>query len=471
MINLNNIQNIYMLGIGGIGMSALARYFVHQGKTVSGYDLNQTALTHVLEGEGIAIHYDDNPGKIPANVQLVVYTPAIPESLGEFRFLQHTGIPMLKRAEVLGLITEEMFTIGVAGTHGKTIISAMIAHILTVSGYGCNAFLGGIAANYNTNFRVHKNNCAVVEADDYDRSFLSIHPDVAIVSSIHPDHLEVYGSLEEMKIGFRDFLSGLKPDGKIFLYHSLKEAFAVMGYTTYSADNMEADIHALNIISANGGYYFDVKAGEKLLKGFQLNIPGRFNLNNITVAIAVADALGIKEDAIRQAIGSFRGVRRRFEYVFRSPVSEKTLIYIDDYAHHPEALKALIEEVKEAFPDYRMLGIFQPQLYSRTGHFAKTFAGELDKLDEVILLPVFAAREMPIEEVDSYLIKEHMQSAHVLVMEMDEVPEYIHKRLPGTEALHSSFLVLTIGAGNIETLRAPLKAYFETISENTLEPA
>lgn len=468
MVNLNNIQNIYMLGIGGIGMSALARYFVQKGKTVSGYDLNPSSITRALEEEGIAIHYEDNISLIPEHTELTVYTPAVPSLLNEYRYIESSGIPLLKRSEVLEIITRDMFTIAVAGTHGKTTITTMIAHILRDSGYGCNAFLGGISSNYNTNYWSNDKKLAVVEADEYDKSFLKLKANIAIISSMDADHLEIYGGEKEMKQGFRDFIEQMKEKSLLILNKNIHSEFPDKPAITYSAGNLESDVYACNITRANGGFYFDVHVKGIEIKGLQLYMPGTHNLSNMTAAIAVAVELGVGEEEIKQAVAGFKGVKRRFEYVFRSPVSDRTLIYIDDYAHHPEELKAFIEGLRNGFPGYRMLGIFQPHLFSRTRDYAEGFAKELDKLDEVILLPVYPARELPIEGVGSHLIQQKIKSAHVLIMEKEKVPDYISKRLPGEDALHTPFLVLTIGAGNIETLREPLKTYFETISENTV---
>lgn len=468
MINLNSIQQVYMLGIGGIGMSALARYFVYRGIQVAGYDKMATALTMELEREGIAIHYEDDKNLIPENTGLVVYTPAIPSSLNEFSYCISKGWPFVKRSELLGLITKEMFTIAVAGTHGKTTISSMIAHLLRDTGYGCNAFLGGITANYHTNYWYHENPVAVAEADEYDKSFLALSPSIAVISSMDADHLEIYGDAGAMENAYREFASKLKADGLLLVNKAIENAFNNAQCTSYSVNDMNADAYAYNITNANGSFYFDVNIKGNILNGFYLPMPGLHNLSNMLAAITVAHTLKIEEEKIKKAVAGFKGVRRRFEYLFRSAGADKSIVYIDDYAHHPAELKALIEGITISFQGYRTIGIFQPHLFSRTKEFYEEFALELDKLNEVILLPVYPAREQPIEGVNSQLIMGSMQQAHVQIMEIQQVADYITKRLPGAEVLQEPLLITTIGAGSIEKLREPLKIYLESISENSL---
>src|SRR5450631_3521051 len=392
MPDLKNIHKIYFIGIGGIGMSALARYFRLQGKTVSGYDRAETTLTRTLIEEGIPVSYIDDPATIPKDVQLVVYTPAIPKNNLGLNYYREHGYTLMKRSEVLGLITADSLNVCVAGTHGKTTISTMIAHILRDSGLGSNAFLGGISVNYNTNFWSDKNNVCVVEADEYDRSFLRLHPDIAVISSMDADHLDIYGTGEAVKDAFIAFSEKIKSGGTLVQKLGLPIPRPAEGIQqlSYHLHDHSADVYTKNLRIQSGNYVFDVEGSEGHLKDVQLNVGGWHNVENALAAITACRKLGLTSEKIIPALQNFRGVKRRFEY----HVQGEGLIYIDDYAHHPQELKALISSARELFPDRKVVVVFQPHLFSRTRDFADDFAESLDKADEVILLPVYPAREL-----------------------------------------------------------------------------
>ena len=447
MVDLNNIRVVYFIGIGGIGMSALARYFHSQGKVVSGYDKTESDLTKELVADGIAVHYEDDVQQAPKDAGLVVYTPAVPKDHSELLFYQENNFPVLKRSEVLGLITSKTFNICVAGTHGKTTISTMIAHILRHSGYGCNAFLGGISVNYGSNFWSNNNNVCVVEADEYDRSFLRLNPDVAVITAMDADHLDIYGTEENMQQAFIEFSGKVKDDGLLLSKHGLKRSSdLIAGHRqTYSLQNDEADIYGSSIRLRHGSYEFDVMMKDFMLDNVQLNIGGMHNVENSIAAIGVANYLGITSDKIKNAVADFMGVKRRFEYIIKT--NER--VFIDDYAHHPEELKALITGAKALFPDKRCTIVFQPHLYSRTKDLADEFASVLDLADQVILLPIYPARELPIEGVSSQMILDRMKNQNKQVLTKEELKGWVKKNKP--------VLLITAGAGDIDRELEPLK--------------
>jgi len=447
MVDLNNIRVVYFIGIGGIGMSALARYFHSQGKVVSGYDKTESDLTKELVADGIAVHYEDDVQQAPKDAGLVVYTPAVPKDHSELLFYQQNNFPVLKRSEVLGLITSKTFNICVAGTHGKTTISTMIAHILRHSGYGCNAFLGGISVNYGSNFWSNNNNVCVVEADEYDRSFLRLNPDVAVITAMDADHLDIYGTEENMQQAFIEFTGKVKDDGLLLSKHGLKRSSdLIAGHRqTYSLQNDEADIYGSSIRLRHGSYEFDVMMKDFMLDNVQLNIGGMHNVENSIAAIGVANYLGITSDKIKNAVADFMGVKRRFEYIIKT--NER--VFIDDYAHHPEELKALITGAKALFPDKRCTIVFQPHLYSRTKDLADEFASVLDLGDQVILLPIYPARELPIEGVSSQMILDRMKNQNKQVLTKEELKGWVKKNKP--------VLLITAGAGDIDRELEPLK--------------
>jgi UDP-N-acetylmuramate--alanine ligase len=451
-MELKDIKNIYFIGIGGIGMSALARYFLGRGIKVSGYDRTATPLTRQLEQEGIAIHYEDDPQQAAKDADLIVFTPAVPKDHKELLYFRQQGYTIWKRSDVLGAITNSSFNICVAGTHGKTTVTTMIAHILRDSGYGCNAFLGGIAVNYDSNFWSDPRNTSVVEADEYDRSFLKLSPDVEVITAMDADHLDIYGTATEVQQAFIDFSVRLKKGGMLLSKWGLKrgEELRADRHLTYGLVS-GADIAAENIRISRGGYSFDLRIKTRMLEKMMLNMGGMHNVENVTAAIAVAHHLGIDEEKIRKAVSSFRGVRRRFEYIIHRP----DLVFIDDYAHHPEELRALIGGAKGLFGDSKCVVVFQPHLFSRTRDFAEGFAKSLDLADEVFLLPIYPARELPIEGVSSDLIAGKMESGKARVVTKEELLHLIRERKKEWK------LLSTAGAGDIDALVSPIKKILE----------
>ena len=444
---LEEVQGIFFLGIGGIGMSALARYFKSRGAKVSGYDKTSSTLTRQLQQEGMIIHYEDNTALIDKNADMVVYTPAIPENHSGLNFYRSNNYPLLKRSEVLGMITKNNFNICVAGTHGKTTTSTIIAYMLRDTGYGCNAFLGGIATNHNTNFWSSTKKICVAEADEYDRSFLQLHPDVAVITSMDADHLDIYGTAANMEQAFIDFASQIKPGGCLFLKHGLKRNadFKQKDIFTYSITDNKANIHISNLTVINGAYQFDVTNNYWVIEKLTLNMGGLHNVENAVAAIAVAKYLKIDDDKIKSAVASFAGVKRRFEYVIKN----EDLIMIDDYAHHPEELRALISSAKKLFPQKKCTIVFQPHLYSRTKDHADGFAEVLSMADEIILLPIYPARELPVPGVSSKLIADKIICSKKSVKEKDELLQWVKE--------NKIELLITSGAGDIDTLVEPIK--------------
>ncbi len=452
---------VYFLGIGGIGMSALARYFKSLGVQVSGYDKTETALTKQLSAEGIHIHYEDNIGLIEKTAQLVVYTPAVPKDHGELNFFLQNNYTVVKRSDVLGAITANSFNICIAGTHGKTTTSTMVGHILRHSGFGCNAFLGGISVNYNNNFWRSENNVAVVEADEYDRSFLKLSPDIAVISSMDPDHLDIYGSAENMEQAFIDFSARIKPGGLLISKYGLtrNDSLQADNQLSYHLDDPAANIYASNIKTNNGSYQFDVvmknaNAAAWQLKEVALNMGGKHNIENIIAAIAVAHQLGIDDEKIKVAVADFKGVKRRFEYILKS----NKQVFIDDYAHHPEELRALITGAKSMFSNKKCVIIFQPHLFSRTRDLADGFAEVLDLADDIILLPIYPARELPMEGVSSGMIIERMHSENKIVMSKEDLLKHLQlEKDAHVEEGFEGMVLITAGAGDIDTLVEPIK--------------
>lgn len=460
---------IYFIGIGGIGMSALARYFKSKGCLVSGYDKTKTVLTEKLESEGIAVHYEDNIAMAPKQVQLVVYTPAVPKDHKEMTWYKENGFELLKRSEVLGIISNSSFNICVGGTHGKTTITTMIAHLLRDTGYGCNAFLGGISVNYQTNFWSSERNVCVIEADEYDRSFLRLSPDIAIISSMDPDHLDIYGTEEALQDAFVEFGSKVKNGGTLVNKFGLKRGndLKADNHLTYSRQNESANSYATNIRLTNGGYQFDVMMNDSRIEDVVLHMGGMHNVENAVAAITVAHLLKIDHKKIKEAIESFKGIKRRFEYILspsasaagRGEVGE--VIFIDDYAHHPAELKALISGAKALFSGKKCTIIFQPHLFSRTKDLADGFAESLDLADEVLLLPIYPARELPMEGVSSDTILSKMKIANKTIVSKEELLKYIKGNyLPGLLPGLTEVLI-TAGAGDIDALVQPIKELIE----------
>ncbi|MBX3254631.1 MAG: UDP-N-acetylmuramate--L-alanine ligase [Chitinophagaceae bacterium] len=454
MKELNDIQEVYFIGIGGIGMSALARYFNSLGKKVSGYDKTETGLTQQLAAEGIAIHYEDNIALAPKHPDIVVYTPAVPKEHTELAYYRENGFEILKRSDVLGAITRSSFNICVAGTHGKTTITTMVAHILRHTGYGCNAFLGGIAANYNSNFWSNERNVCVVEADEYDRSFLKLSPDIAVISAMDADHLDIYGTAEAMEEAFIEFSGNVKNGGALFSKRGLEKTKELKTgkHFTYSRTGKDADVYADNIRNREGGYVYNVSWGSWKLDDVVLNMGGLHNVENSVAAIAVARYLQIEDEKIKAAVADFKGVKRRFEYIV--PVTErKRVVYIDDYAHHPAELEALITGARDLFPGRKCTVIFQPHLFSRTNDFAREFAESLDLADEVFLLPIYPARELPIPGVTSESISSKMKKAQKKVVSREDMLGWIGSVFLQEE----NGLLITAGAGDIDKLVEPVR--------------
>ena len=453
MIELNKISRIYFVGIGGIGMSALARYFNARQVAVRGYDKTETVLTKQLVSEGIAVDYKDDPEFIDKDAQLVVYTPAIPKDHKGLNYYEQNNYAVVKRSDVLGAITNSSFNICVAGTHGKTTTSSMVAHILRHSGYGCNAFLGGIAVNYNSNFWSSEQNVCVVEADEYDRSFLKLHPNIAVITAMDPDHMDIYGTADLMEQAFIDFSRQIRDGGLLVTHASLKRGNELeskdLTHLTYSLEETNADVYAENLKVENGAYEFDVQLPGRKLEHVKLNMGGLHNIENALAAITVASSLNIDDTRIRIAVENFKGVKRRFEYVVR----KESAVFIDDYAHHPEELRALIRGARGLFSDKKLTLIFQPHLYTRTRDLADGFAEVLDQADEVILLPIYPARELPIEGVSSEMIMKRMKNPNVSVKSKEAI---INQMRTWKESKEEKLLI-TAGAGDIDLLVEPIK--------------
>ncbi len=429
---------IYFLGIGGIGMSALARYFRSRGITIYGYDVSSTPLTRQLEVEGMHIHYVDDVSLIPENVTLVIYTPAIPEINREFRYFKAHKIKMEKRAAVIGEISRDMFTVAIAGTHGKTSITAMVAQILYTAGLPMVAFVGGIAKNFGTNFIVSEHpQYMVVEADEYDRSLLTLHPDIGVITSVDADHLDVYSGLEDLQRTFLQFARLLPEKGLLIHQERLKTFVGEIKNRISYGTTGDAVLSADNIRLEGGDYCFDVRQNGKQLMLLKMHIPGNHYVENALAAIGVALRLNIRIPVIKRALETFVGVVRRFDYRIRT--SER--VYIDDYAHHPEELRATLQAVRQTYPGRKITAVFQPHLYSRTRDFADDFARVLSEADCLILLEIYPAREKPIPGVTSQMIADKVSIAEKYVMNKKELFAFLKKEKPA--------LLLTLGAGDI----------------------
>jgi len=447
----NNIQynNYYFLGIGGIGMSALARYFKAKGYFVAGYDRTPSPLTAELEREGISVSYNDVPSSIPEQCTipsrtLVIWTPAVPQDTTLYLYFEAAGFKICKRAGVLGDLSNSGRPLCVAGTHGKTTTSTLLAHLLYQSEIGCNAFLGGISLNYNTNLLLNSDtNYVVVEADEYDRSFLHLNPYMAVVTAIDPDHLDVYGDRQGFQEGFESFMALVQPSGTLVIkkgiQHNAHLAKDVREYT-YAVGDKEADFYADNIVIENGQIHFDFYTPTESVQNLRLGVPALVNIENSVAAMAIAWLNGVTMHEIRSGLSSYSGVYRRFNIL----INNDKITYIDDYAHHPTEIAKTIKSVRALFPNRRIIGVFQPHLYTRTRDFADGFAKELSQLDEVILLPIYPAREEPIEGVDSQMILDKITCENKMVCEKSELLDRI--------ANVSDAVVITLGAGDIDRL-------------------
>jgi UDP-N-acetylmuramate--alanine ligase len=455
MINIKNIEAVYFIGIGGIGMSAIARYFLAGGFDVSGYDRSESSITNLLSEEGCSISFEDDLNSLPSVFKdpersdkvLIIYTPAIPSENNIISFFRNNGYRMYKRSEILGEISELTDNLAVAGTHGKTTVSTMVAHILKQSSIDCSAFLGGISKNYNSNLLLGESRFTVIEADEFDRSFHRLIPFMAIVTSVDADHLDIYGDHVTMIKAYNEFCAKIRKGGKLFINIRIKDKIIIPeGVTGFMYGfGEDSDYRAYNIKKSGEVYTFDLKTPEKIFLDLKFAFPGLVNIENATAASAMALACGVTEAELRKALITFRGVQRRFDIRINRP----DLIYIDDYAHHPEEIKACITSVKEYFGGRRITGIFQPHLYSRTRDHAEGFARILDILDEVILLPIYPAREKPIEGVSSGMIYERMKLQNKRLLRKED--------LPGALDIEKLDVLLTIGAGDIDRLVAPIE--------------
>lgn len=443
------MKTYYFLGIGGIGMSALARYFKEMGNKVYGYDRTCTELTIELEKEGMEITYNDDASTFPKGVDLVIYTPAIPQDNNILNYIKENNLPLEKRSQVLGEITLGKKCIAISGTHGKTTCTTMIAHILQNSSVGCSAFLGGISKNFNSNYVINKNSeYVVVEADEFDRSFLQLTPDIAAITAIDADHLDIYGNKEELKKSFLEFANKTKEilfiKDKIEL--DTKEGIQKYNYTIRGVD---ADYFAINIRNYKGSYYFDLRTPDKIYYDICLNYGGLHNIENAVLSIAISLSCGVSEEEMRKAVESFSGVERRYDL----RIKRDNFIYIDDYAHHPNEIKALIESLRNQYPDKKLTGVFQPHLFSRTKDFADEFAQELEKLDEVILLDIYPAREKPIIGVTSKMLLHKINKMDKYYCLKEGLCDLL-------EALYPEVLI-TMGAGDISNLIPEIEERFK----------
>ncbi len=435
-MNLNTIHKVYFIGIGGIGMSALARYFVANGKQVAGYDKTPTEITKALQDLGVTIHFNDKVSEIDSRYldsesTLIVYTPAIPKAHSELNFFKKNNFNVLKRSAVLGEITRQTICLAVAGTHGKTTTTSILGHLLNECNVPVTAFLGGISENYNSNLILNGTEVTVVEADEFDRSFLTLSPDLACITSMDADHLDIYGDASELIKSFKDFTKCIKPNGKLFVRNGLP-----LEGITYGIED-DSDYSAQNVKIKNGSYVFDVQTPNGLFKDFKFNLPGRHNLSNAIIALAMSLEYGLSHPQLAKALASYKGVKRRFTYQIKTD----DLVFIDDYAHHPEEINAVYQAVREMYPNEKVLAIFQPHLYSRTRDFVDGFAESLSKFDEIVLLDIYPARELPIEGVTSNWLLNKIENPNKKLIQKSKLVAEIKKS--------DAQVVLTIGAGDI----------------------
>jgi UDP-N-acetylmuramate--alanine ligase len=456
---LQQLKNAYFLGIGGIGMSAIARWFNKIGFYVAGYDKTPSPLTDELEKEGMQIHFDDSVSAIPDFIKnekektLVVLTPAIPKDHEEWKFFRESGYEIMKRSQVLGLISQSCFTVAVAGTHGKTTTTSMIAYLLREAGLGCTAFLGGITANYGTNFLLSNKPISetimVVEADEFDRSFLTLHPNIAVVTSVDSDHLDIYGDGETMKKAYADFVAQIKREGKLFLQERVKllyETRTGVEVKTYGSE--EGQVFAENVRAEGFGFEFELKENLSSYGHFRLNMPGFHNVDNAVAALNVAHSLGIPFDILQQILPGFKGVKRRFEKAYE----DETVVVIDDYAHHPSEIDATIRSLRAIYPDKKLGVVFQPHLFSRTRDFALEFSHALNQADKLWLLDIYPARELPMSGVSSRLILERVDMSDKQIISKENLVSSV----VGSDCQ----VIAVLGAGDIDRLVSPLGEAF-----------
>ncbi|MCX6252239.1 MAG: Mur ligase family protein [Bacteroidetes bacterium] len=472
-MELGTLKSVYLLGIGGIGMSALARHFHSLGVKVTGYDKTATGLTAKLEKEGMAIHYEENIDLIPEDTDLVIYTPAIPRDHKEFQYLTGKGIPLNKRSEILGLLTKDHNTIAVAGTHGKTTTSSMLAHIFKVARQDFTAFIGGISKNYNSNYitshqdpeenvdghredlltsdRISGSPVFIVEADEFDRSFLRLFPHAAIVTSADADHLDIYSGIEDIRQTFGEFVKHIEHNGILIIKEGLNifpDPDQSLSWFTYSGAG-SSPFHARNIRNEGDKTSFDLVTPTEIIRNITLGLPGAFNVENCVAASAISLLYGISPDNLKKALMTFKGVHRRFDF----QLYQKDIIYIDDYAHHPEEIRSCIKAVNELFPGKKVTGIFQPHLYSRTRDLADDFARSLELLDEIILLDIYPAREKPIDGITSQFLLKKIRTGNKKLCSKESVLAELMTMKPE--------ILLTLGAGDIDQLVLPITGLFK----------
>ena len=446
---MNNYKNIFFLGIGGIGMSAIARYFKRIGKNVAGYDKTPTQLTHELEAEGIVIHYTDDLENITADYQntedtLVVYTPAVPKNHVELNYFQNNGFAVKKRAEVLGIITQNTFSLAVAGTHGKTTTSSMLAHILVAANAPVTAFLGGVVEGYDTNLIGNGTDATVVEADEFDRSFLHLHPNIACVISDDADHLDIYETNDAIKSSFAEFAAKISDKDHLFIARGIEN---ING--TEVSVNGTAVINAYNLRFENGKRVFDLDFKGETIADISLSMPGIHNVLNATLAMAMAKTYGLSNEQIKAGLDSFKGIRRRFSY----KINTEKLVMIDDYAHHPTEINAVSQAVHEMYPNKKITAVFQPHLFSRTRDFMDEFANSLSTFENLILLQVYPARELPIEGVNSEVLISKINSPSKVLLEKEELVSFLSQNTPE--------VLVVIGAGDVGEMVDEIKHKLE----------
>lgn len=453
MIDFNNIKKAYFIGVGGIGMSAIARYFNSRGIEVFGYDRTLTQLTQQLENEGIKIHYEDDVAQIPNGIDLVVYTPAVPRSHSELSYFFDNDFPVLKRAAVLGIISKAKKVIGIAGTHGKTTTSTITTHLLNEGNVAISAFLGGIALNFESNFVEGDSDYVVAEADEFDRSFLHLYPNVAAIMSMDADHLDIYGNIEAMHDTFHQYVSQVQSGGFVFYKHDLPLNPKVndgVKVQTFGVEN--GDFQAKNLRVEDGFFVFDLQSPIENIDNLKFTLPGKHNIENATVAVAIAQSLGVSSANIRKGLLNFKGIKRRFEFVIR----ENDKVLIDDYAHHPTELNAAIDAARTLYPNKKITGVFQPHLFSRTKDFADGFAEALSALDEIVLLDIYPARELPIKNVTSQIILDKITNSNKKIVSKQDLLEFYPN--------NDSEIILVLGAGDIDKLVESLRDKWLKIS-------
>lgn len=462
-LDIRDYNRIYFLGIGGIGMSALALYCLHAGKHVAGYDRVETDICRRLASAGARIHYEESPERVPSDTQLVIYTPAVPDDHREWPALRALGVPVCKRAEVLGACTRPYKTLAVAGSHGKTTTSALLAYLMNET-VGCYAFLGGVSKNYDSNFFYTPGaEWAVAEADEYDRSFLQLHPTYSIVTAMDADHLDIYGTVGKMRAAYADFMrqTDLSKGGVIIKDVWRRHVPDVPVYRTYGLEpTAGAQVYARNLRVEDGAYRFDYVSPDVEIAGLTLTYPGRHNVENALAAITAALAAGLAPDGIRRLLPGFRGVKRRFDIQYRSG----DRLYIDDYAHHPDEITVCLRALRELYPDRPMRVAFQPHLFSRTRDLAAGFADSLRLADEIVLLDIYPARERPIPGIDAHTIGDRIKDRPVYYTTLAEAVGFLTAR-PAMPIL------VTMGAGDIDTLVAPLRRHYENTGTGGLESA